>query len=348
MDDFKIPKSAEQVIPQSENLFKSILFIGLLVLFMAIEQLGITAIDSSFFYLYKPVDLIVKWALTIGLAVLNCILLTGMAVMAHESIHRVLFKSQFWNDLWGGILSALAGLLPFYANRQFHLLHHRHTHQPGLDPEEPLHNHSFWYAFIMGGLIGIYQHYKIVFANLFSFSTGHWNKGYQGLKDVCFVGLAVAFYFSFLPRIGISFWYTVAPTLLLQPLAYSFRALCDHYAFAPTLPPVVQKSVHQAAGLEDEYPSFSGKKLQANSWVILTNPLLSWLWSNVNYHQVHHRYPYLSHRYLPQIFEATKNEQTDAVVKGYFCCLLRLRKMQYYSSHEEVESLLEVGSGNAI
>lgn len=347
MNDFKIPKRAEQIIPQLENLFKSVCLLGLLVSSFTLAQLSVTTTDT--YFSYHSAYLVVKWASVIGFAGFNCILLTGMAVMAHESIHWVLFKSQFWNDFWGGILSALSGLLPFYANRQFHFLHHRYTHQPSLDPEEPLHNHSFWYAFIMGGFIGIYQHYKIVVANLFSFSSGHWHKGYRGVKDVCFLGLAVAFYFYFLPRVGISPWYTAVPTLLLQPFAYSFRALCDHYAFAPTLSPVVQKNFHQKADLEDEYQNFSGKQLQVNSWVILTNPVLSWLWSNANYHRVHHRYPYLSHRYLPQIFEATKYEQPDAVVKGYFCCLMGLRKMQYYSSHEEVESLLlEVGSGNAI
>lgn len=349
MKDFKIPKSAEQVIPQVGNLSKSVFLTGLLIGSFALAQVGVTAIDTYFSYHFVPVHLVVKGAFVTVLAVLNCVLLTGIAVIAHEAIHRVLFKSRFWNDLWGGLLSSLAGMLPFYANRQFHLLHHRYTHQLGLDPEEPLHNHSFWYAFIMGGLIGLYQHYKIVASYLSGFFSGQWNKGYQGLKDVCFIGLAVAFYFSLLPRLGISPWYTVVPTLLLQPLAYSFRALCDHYAFAPTLSSVVQKSFHRDADLEDEYQKFSSKQLQVNSWVILTNPLLGWLWSNVNYHQVHHRYPYLSHRYLPQIFEATKNEQPDAVVKGYFCCLMGLSKMQYYSSHEEIESfLLEVSSGNGI
>ncbi|GAB4196062.1 MAG: hypothetical protein Fur006_43120 [Coleofasciculaceae cyanobacterium] len=351
MKDFKIPKSAEQVIPQLENLLKSIFLLGLLIGSFALAQVGVAAIDTYFLSHPGPGYLIFKWAFVIGLAVFNCILLTGLAVMAHEAIHRVLFKSRFWNDMWGGILSSLAGMLPFYANRQFHLLHHRYTHHPGLDPEERLHNHSFWYAFFMGGLIGIYQHYKIVAINLFAFVLGEWSKGCQGLKDVCFSGFAVAFYFFFIPMVGICPWYTVVPTLLLQPLGYSFRALCDHYAFAPAISHVAQKSFNQEADMEDESPTFLGQQLAVNSWVILTNPLLSWLWSNVNYHQVHHRYPYLSHRYLPEIFEAQqmKHEQSDAVVQGYFCCLMGLSKMQYYSSHEEVESLLlKVSSGNAI
>jgi hypothetical protein len=48
--------------------------------------------------------------------------------------------------------------LHFYANCQFHLTHHRYTHQMGLDPEEPLHNHSFLVAFIFGAFIAFYQH----------------------------------------------------------------------------------------------------------------------------------------------------------------------------------------------
>lgn len=345
MKDFKIPKSAEQVLPQTENFLKSILLIGLLVISFTLSQIGVTAIDTYFLSHPEPMHLIFKWAFVISLSGFNCILLTGMAVMAHEGVHRVLFKSKFWNDLWGGILSSLAGMLPFYANRQFHLLHHRYTHQPGLDPEETLHNHSFWYAFIMGGLIGIYQHYKIVGSNLLAFFSGQWNKGHQGLKDIGFIALAVTFYFSLLPILELSPWYTVIPTLLLQPLAYSFRALCDHYAFAPALSPVDRKSVNQEAELEDIYQNIQGKQLQVNSWVILTNPLLSWLWSNVNYHQIHHHYPYLSHRYLPQIFETQQHQQTNAVVKGYFCCLMGVRKMSYYSNHEDIKSfLLEVSS----
>jgi fatty acid desaturase len=349
MKDFKIPKSAEQIIPQKQNLFKSFLLVGLIICSFAFTQLGVTAIDTYLSSHPKPEYLIFKWVFILSFAAFNCILLTGIAVMAHEAIHRVLFKSKFWNDLWGGVLSSLAGMLPFYANRQFHLLHHRHTHQPGLDPEEPLHNHSFWYAFIMGGLIGIHEHYKIVVSNLLAFFSGQWNKGYQGLKDIGFIGLAVAFYFSILPIVGISPWYTVIPTLLLQPIAYSFRALCDHYAFVPILSPVVRKASHQEAEIEDENKNIQGNKLELNSWVILTNPLLGWLWSNVNYHQIHHQYPYLSYRYLPEIFEATKHQRTEAVVRGYFRCLMGLRKMHYYSNHEELEAfLIEASPRNAI
>jgi fatty acid desaturase len=73
---------------------------------------------------------------------------------------------------------------------------------------------------------------------------------------------------------------------------------------------------------------------------VLTNPVMNWWWSHINYQQVHHRYPYLSHRYLPQIYEATKDEQPYAVVQGYWQCLFHLTKMKYYSSQEEIEPFL--------
>ncbi|TBR57205.1 fatty acid desaturase [Mastigocladus laminosus UU774] len=337
MKDFKIPKPAEQVIPQAENLFKSVFFISLLVSSFTLAQIGVTAIDTYFFAHPHPTHLVVKWAFITIFVVFNSLLLTGIGVLAHEGIHGVLFKSKFWNDLWGGILSALVVLLPFYANRKFHLTHHRYTHQPGLDPEEKLHNHPFWYAFTLGGLIALYEHYKIVTIALFS---GKWNKIFRGVKDVGFVSLAVAFYFYILPMVKISPWYTVIPTFLLAPIAYSFRALCDHYAFAPAVSPAVHKSLEREADREDEYQNLQGDLLQVDSWVILTNPLMNWLWGHINYQQVHHRYPYLSHRYLPDIFETTKHEQPYAVVTGYFRCLMSLRNMQYYSKPENIRPFL--------
>jgi fatty acid desaturase len=325
------------------------LFISLLVGSFALAQVGVTTIDTYFSPHPTPMYLVVKWTLIIVLAIFNCILLTGMGVVAHEGIHGVLFRNRFWNELWGGILSALTVLLPFYANRDFHLTHHRYTHQPGLDPEEPLHNHSFWYAFVMGAPIALYQHYKIVAGNLLALFSGKWNRAARGLKDVFFVSLAVAFYFYLPSLVGISLWYTTVPTFLLVPFVYSFRALCDHYAFAPAVSPAVKKSLHQVTEIEDEPQNLPSEQLQVDSWVILTNPLMNWLWSYINYQQVHHRYPYLSHRYLPEIFEATKHEQPYAVVQGYFRCLMALRKMPYYSSHEKIKPfLMEVGAENLV
>jgi fatty acid desaturase len=248
-------------------------------------------------------------------------LLTGIGVVAHEGIHSMLVKNRFWNEILGGLLSSLVMTLPFYANRQFHLTHHRYTHQMGLDPKDPLHNHSFLVAFIFGGFIALYQHYKIAATNLSGFWSGNWKQGLRGLKNLCFIGFALAFYLYLSPILGMSLWYTFVPTFLLVPLVYSFRPLCARYAFVPVLSTSELKNYKAILSTDEDIQSPKYDKYQVDSWVVLTNPLMNWWWTHVNYQQVHHRYPYLSHHYLPKIYEATKNEQPYAVVKGYWRCL---------------------------
>jgi fatty acid desaturase len=340
MSDFTIPKPAEQVVPQWENLFKATLFVSLLIGSFYIAQITASQLATYFLDSQNTLYLVLKWSVIILLAVFNCMLLTGIGVVAHEGIHGIFVKNRFWNELLGGLLSSLVVMLPFYANRQFHLTHHRYTHQPGLDPEEPLHNHPFWIAFWLGGLIALYQHYKIVATNLAGFFSGNWRKGLRGLKDIGFVSFGLIFYFYLVPLLGISLWYTFLPTIVLVSPVYAFRALCDHYAFVPAISPTTRKNYKLIVNPDEELQDPEAEKCQVDSWVVLTNPVMNWWWSHINYQQVHHRYPYLSHRYLPQIYEATKDEQPYAVVQGYWQCLFHLTKMKYYSSQEEIEPFL--------
>ena len=75
-------------------------------------------------------------------------------------------------------------------------------------------------------------------------------------------------------------------------------------------------------------------------WVVLTAPWLEWLWSHVNYHEVHHKYPYLSHNHLPRVFEATRAHHPYLVVHGYWRSLGLLKKRRYYASAEDVRPFL--------
>ena len=60
----------------------------------------------------------------------------------------------------------------------------------------------------------------------------------------------------------------------------------------------------------------------------------------MNYHEVHHKYPYLSHRYLPQVFDATRTRDSYLLVRGYWLSLANLRQREYYSSAEDVRQFL--------
>lgn len=320
MKDFKIPNYTEQAIPQVENLFKSIALISLLIGSFFTTQIGINVMDTYFLSGHAPLHFILKWAFIISVALLNALLIVGIGMLGHEGAHRVLFNNKFWNDLWGGILAALI-LIPFYAFREFHLTHHCYTHHPGIDPEEPVnHNRPFLLILLVGGLIGIQLHYKTLASNLFSRTA----KRDEALKDLFFLSIAGAFYCGIIPMTGISLEYTFFPTFLFVQLVFSARAISEHHA----IPPMFKKSMNQ------------NPKFKLDSWIILTNPLLAWLWSYINYHQVHHRYPYLSHRYLPGIFEATKDEQPYLVVKGYRHALINLKNRPYYGDYEDLRPFL--------
>jgi fatty acid desaturase len=324
MKDFKIPKHTEQVIPQIKNLLKSLVLLGLVVGSFFLTQAGVDRIDASFLAIPDWFHFVLKWGFIIGLALVNNVLIMGLGILGHEAAHRVLFNSVFWNDFCGGIFGALL-LLPFHNFRNFHFTHHSHTHQPGLDPEEPVNNHPIWFALIGGALIGLYIHYKTLAVDLLS---GSRKQQYQALKDVFSLSIVGAFYFYIVPIAGISILYTVVPTLVLLPLVFMFRNLSEHHG----IPKQVRKSTQQT-----ENPN-------VDSWIVLTNPLMTWLWSNTNYHQVHHRYPYLSYRYFPEIFEATKHEQPYAVVNGYFRCTINSLKRAYYASDEDLKPFLTTKS----
>lgn len=312
-----IPNPKEQVIPSGANLFKSLFLIFMLLgTFYATQRIA-GQMDDSW----------VKWSGIALVSVWNAMLLIGMGVLSHEAVHRVLFRSRFWNELGGGVLAALV-LIPLEANRQFHMEHHRYSHQPGLDPENPMHQTSFLFAVTVGPFVALYAQY-LVLANIAL--RGDF---VRVLKDVFFVSVAAAIYFLLLPALGVSLLLTWVPTLLALPLVFSVRALADHYGIPPVRAP--RKNEESAEEIE------SGKlaRQQVSGWVVLTPRWLQWLWSHVNYHEVHHKYPYLSHKYLPQAFEASRHQYPYLVVDGYWRSLLNVRKVDYYATQEEVRPFM--------
>jgi fatty acid desaturase len=309
-----IPNPRDQVIPSGSNLFKSaFLILALLGSFYATQQIAVPMEDPW-----------LKWSL-IGLAaVWNAMLMIGMGVLSHETVHGVLFRSRFWNELVGGLLAALV-LIPLEANRQFHMEHHRYSHQPGLDPENPMHQHSFLFAITLGPFVALLAQYQVV-AKIAM--RGDFVKV---AKDIFFIGLALSFYLLLLPALGISLLHTWGVTMLLaMPIVFSVRALADHYGI-----PAVQRGTGKNAS-EEEVASGAAMRQQVSGWVVQTPQWLQWLWSHVNYHEVHHKYPYLSHAYLAQAFEASRGEYPYLVVDGYWKAVRNAMKLDYYGTPEGV------------
>ncbi|MFT3931256.1 MAG: fatty acid desaturase [Spongiibacteraceae bacterium] len=305
--------------PEKSNALKAILFLAVLTgSLVAMSRLS-TLINTDL-----PLQVLAILFIFL-LAIINACLILGMAVLAHEAVHTVLFRSRRLNDLIGGLLSAMS-LIPFHANRQFHLSHHRYSHQPGLDPECTMHARGYIYAFFAGPHIGIFLQHKKFIENLFH---GLRKPRYLRLffKDSCYLSCALAYYFSLVHFADVSPLYALLPTALMFTIVFSVRAMSDHFGLPPLqrkserFDEVVDQSELEKAGYEHE---------RASGWVVLTHPFIEWLWSNVNYHDVHHRFPNIPHANLKDVFERTRDEYRYAIVPGYFANLKNLYGKKYF------------------
>jgi len=331
-----IPGPREQVLPERENLFKALLAITLLLATFAAAGWVSAACERITAWPLAAV-LALKWCTLGALAIVSGIFVTAMITLAHEAVHRVLFRSRFWNEAFGGLLSALS-LVPLNANRQFHLTHHGYAHQPGHDPERAMHERPFWLAATVGSFIGIREQYKLYFASWRHVTHGKYTR--RVLADTFFVALAAAFYFALVPALGIPVTVSVLPMLLVFPLVFSFRALSDHYGIPATVALEGQRQDILDSDASTWTTHAERRAREVSGWVVQTSPWLEWLWSHANYHEVHHKYPHLSHRYLPRVFELTRARVPYYLAGGYWRSILRICGLTYDSRPEQLSELL--------
>lgn len=310
-----VPTPGEQVIPNARNLFKIIVLFALILGAFVAGHYGAITIEKNLEN-SELILFIAKWSWLLLCGTLASVALQGLGILAHDAVHKVLLSKLWLNELVAAFISAFS-LLPFSANRQFHLQHHRFSHQKNLDPEEPMHNHPLWFSITVGSIIGLLIQYQILFFNLF---TRFFQKRYflPVLMDILFLGLAYSCYFILLPLNEIPIEHSLLPMLLTLPIVFSVRAISDHYG----LPAIAAK----------EKRSSTGKQNEVSGWVIITSPILEWLWSGVNYHEVHHKFPYLSHTYLKATFIATREQLPYVVANGYLRNLWRHLHRNYYNT----------------
>lgn len=327
---YQIPTPAGQRIPEGENLLKFFLLAGLI-------QLNFLGIDALLGGAGASWGFTVRAGLAAGAALLNGFFIIGLGVLGHDANHRVLFRSPFLNELIGG-LSAVAVLVPFNANRQFHLTHHAYAHQPGLDPENGMHHRPFWLAATLGSQVGLYLQYRIFLTNLFTKATDP-RFSRRVLADLGFLAAGATFYVGLPLALGVDLRWTVVPTLLAFPVVFAWRAMSDHYG----VPAVARKSQRAEAVIDVTGADDPRERVRVTGWVVLTHPVLQWLWSSVNFHEVHHKYPWLAHCHLQDVFEHTKGEVPYMVAHGYTRNLLSLRRRAYYERPERVQDRLTCG-----
>lgn len=329
-----IPGPKEQSIPSAANLFKALLLIALLAgSFLAADSVLRAA---EIHHADTPGVMVLAWLGVGFFATLEVMLIIGMGVLAHDAVHRVLFRSVFWNEFWACVLSSLA-LIPFYTNRQFHLTHHSTAHQPGRDPENAMHDHGFLFAATAGSVIALIEQYRHLLRNLRRVAEPRYAG--RAVVDLVCVGAVLWLYFGLVPALGLSISTTILPMLAVFPLVFSWRALSDHYG-VPAIERAARRGDVEEIDAEAWHRDRAKRQREVTGWVVLTSPWLEWLWSHVNYHEVHHKYPWLSHVYLKPVFAATRYTQPYLVVNGYWRSLLNLRHLPYYGTRASLRRFL--------
>ncbi|MEB3194878.1 MAG: fatty acid desaturase [Cyanobacteriota bacterium] len=222
------------------------------------------------------------WPLRLlGLLVLGWGLAFSFCAM-HECAHRTAFVDRERNDTlawWFGVLSFYNA--DFY--RRYHQWHHRHTHQPGLDPEledaPPTTVAGYWRE--LSGLpwwIGKLR--------------GHW-RGLSGdFRANPYIPEEAA------PRVRASLWRQCAlyGVLLLLSIPEGNGFLLRFWL----LPLIVgQPLLRFVLMAEHGGCAFTTNGL-ANTRTTLTLAPLRWLMWNMPFHAEHHLYPSLPFHALPQ------------------------------------------------
>jgi fatty acid desaturase len=193
----------------------------------------------------------------------------GIVTFMHDCTHMVLFKEK-WKNWVFGIFSTLPVLVTFIAFKEDHLEHHRHNRGPQ-DPDaftmgkRRPHDFVLFYAYILiGGILTVIQFNFIYAFQKFRGPKLRIHLGELALRAAVYTGLLV--WTSQLGVMGkfVSLW--LIPVYIFSVLN-SIRFLGEHY----------------------DTPWDAGQL--AGTRTIISNPVQSFFWNNINYHIGHHVYP---------------------------------------------------------
>lgn len=237
--------------------------------------------------------------LLVGFLVLFGMLVCSLFACQHECIHNTAFKSKWLNQIVA-FITGLSYVYPSTLFRELHFTHHRHTHEPGLDPEISLGGKAipsvvsslpfyltwlsgfplflFKFGMVCVGALGMPEFMR---KNVYPFIRPE-----VRLKLMLESWLILAIHFSIL---GLAiygyngFWGIIIGLLIGHCFLASYTA-AEHNGL-PHEGSIVEKTRSIAA------PSF-----------------VKFLMWNMPYHAEHHSYPAVPFHALPQLHEAMKEE----------------------------------------
>ena len=215
----------------------------------------------------------------------------------HECIHDTAFKSSFLNRSVS-ILCGFAIIIPPAWFRYFHFAHHRHTHEPELDPElkSPKPKNIVAYVKHVSGLpVWAYNIRALVTnalgrnADAFVPPKGKARVAFEArVMLAIYIAIAIA---SVLWESSLLLWVWIVPALLGQPFLRLFL-LAEHTACP-----------HVENMFENTRTTFTTRLVRLVAW-------------NMPFHAEHHALPTVPFHKLPMLHEAVR-EHLKTTADGY-------------------------------
>lgn len=207
-----------------------------------------------------------------GVLLIHGVLVVFLFTALHETIHKTAFRT----DALNAVVAHAAGFVLFLPPRwfrYFHFAHHRHTQDPGRDPELASPKPETWtgYLWHLSGLPVWWVHLRTLAANAAgrcedTFVPARGKARVRREAQVFLAGYALLAVGSVLLGNGLLIWIWLVPALLGQPFLRAYL-LAEHGRCA-----------------------FVANML-ANSRTTFTNAVVRFIAWNMPYHAEHHAYP---------------------------------------------------------
>lgn len=231
--------------------------------------------------------------------------MVGLSILMHESNHNLLFKNRALNR-WTGFLCGLPSLVAVSAYRTLHLAHHAHTGSEN-DPDsmeqtvpKSIPMVLFFYIFL---IIGAYLYLL------------HLVKTSLRLANAKMKRQIITEYVLILAVFTALFWV----------LSFSFML---HVWIIPLL---IAAQLTNVRGLA-EHALTTHNNVFTETRTVISNPFVSFMMSNLNYHLDHHLFPGVPWYYLPKLHSIMEDEYRAAgssIYNSYTAFLIDFFKVSF-------------------
>lgn len=239
---------------------------------------------------------IILW---IGFLLIFGMLVCSLFACQHECVHNTAFKTRQLNQI-AAFITGLSYIYPSTIFRELHFTHHRHTHEPGLDPEISLGGK------VIPSVVSSLPFYLTWLSGLplFLFKIGMTTVGALGMSEFMRKNVYPFIRSEVRLKLMIECWLVLGLHLSILSLAifvYNgfwglfIGLLIGHCMLASYTAAEHNGLPHEGSILDKT------RSIAAPSFV----KFLMW---NMPYHAEHHSYPAVPFHALPQLHEAMKDE----------------------------------------